>query len=367
VRWNFCIIRCSVVRYMMTPSSFETIWQAANELEAEGVRPTLAAVRTKVGSGSFTTITNAMAEWRKRRQQDARTPLEPLPDEINRHVDEIGQRLVNISQQLRTLGSEIWAKARALADEQLIGLRQRLDTEKEELGAQMTEAVQLADRLTEEAEGLRRQLSDYQPLQAEHHALKAHVAEAERRHAEELALARDESARREAATNDARAAEKAALDRAVRAETRIEALDDQLAEVTGKLQRLESEQAGVRARMTEAEQLADRLEKEGEVLRRQLADHQALHAEHQALEAHVVEVERRHADELARAAERTARQDKATAEAGTAEKAALERAARAEGQVEALKNQLAGMTALLQPGAKGSAKGFHRGGGQNGY
>jgi colicin import membrane protein len=307
-----------------------------------------------------------MAEWRKRRQQDARTPLEPLPDEISQHVDEIGQRLGDIGQQLRTLGSEIWAKARALADEQLIGLRQRLDTEKEELGAQMTEAVQLADRLTEEAEGLRRQLSDYQPLQAEHHALKAHVGEAERRHAEELALAREDAARREAAANDARAVEKAALDRAVRAEARIEALDDQLAEATGKLQRLESEQAGVRARMTEAVQLADRLVKEAETLRRQLADHQALQAEHQALAAQLAELERRRADELARAAERTARQDKAAAEAGAAEKAALERAARAEGQVEALKNQLAGLTALLQPGVKGSAKGSHPGGGQNG-
>jgi uncharacterized protein YydD (DUF2326 family) len=349
----------------MAPSTFETIWQAADELEAEGIRPTLAAVRNKVGSGSFTTITNAMAEWRKRRQQDARTPLEPLPDEISRHVDEIGQRLGDIGQQLRTLGSEIWAKARALADEQLIGLRQRLDTEKEELGAQMTEAVQLADRLTEEAEDLRRQLSDYQALQAEHHALKAHVAEAERRQTEELALAREEAAGHEAAASDARGVEKAALDRAVRAETRVEALDNQLAEVTGKLQRLEADQAGLHTRMTEAVQLADRLVKEGETLRRQLADHQALQAEHRALQADVAEVERRHADDLARAAERAARQDKAAAEAGAAEKTALERAARAEGQVEALKNQLAGLTALLQPDAKGSAKGSHRSGGKD--
>src|SRR5690242_21528007 len=48
--------------------------------------------------------------------------------------------------------------------------------------------------------------------------------------------------------------------------------------------------SGVRARMTEAVQLADGLEKEAEVLRRQLADHQALHAEHQALEAQLAEV-----------------------------------------------------------------------------
>jgi hypothetical protein len=35
----------------------------------------------------------------------------------------------------------------------------------------------------------------------------------------------------------------------------------------------------------------------------------------------------------------------------------VERAARAEGQVEALKDQLAELTTILQPGAKGPAKG----------
>jgi chromosome segregation ATPase len=134
-------------------------------------------------------------------------------------------------------------------------------------------------------------------------------------------------------------------------------LSDQLAETTGKLQRLEAEQASVRNQMTEAVQLADRLAGEAEDLRRQLADHQALQAEHQSLKAHLAEVERRHAEELARAAERAASQETAAAEAGAAEKAALERAARAEGQVEALKNQLAELTAILQPGRKGPAKG----------
>ena len=40
------------------------IHQAADELDAEGIRPTLAAVRKRVGSGSFTTISEAMTSWR---------------------------------------------------------------------------------------------------------------------------------------------------------------------------------------------------------------------------------------------------------------------------------------------------------------
>jgi chromosome segregation ATPase len=345
----------------MASVPIEAIWQAADALEAEGIRPTLAAVRNKVGGGSFTTITNAMGEWRKRRQQDALAPAEPLPDEISQHVDEIGQRLGDIGQQLRALGGEIWAKARALADEQLVGLRQRLEAEKAEIHERMTEAVQLADQLTEEAEGLRRQLADHQ---AEVAALKEQMAEMEQRSSAELARARDNASRYEIAAAEARAGEKAALERAVHAEDRVATLNDQLAQTTGKLQRLEAEQASVRDQMTEAVQLADRLTGEAEALRRQLADHQALQAEHQALKAHLAEVERRHAEELARAAEHTARQETAAAEAGAAEKTALERAARAEGQVEALKNQLVEMTAILQPGAKGSVRGSRSGGGK---
>jgi chromosome segregation ATPase len=223
----------------------------------------------------------------------------------------------------------------------------------------MTEAVQLADQLTEEAEGLRRQLADHQ---AEVAALKEQMAEMEQRSSAELARARDIASNYEIAAAEARASEKAALERAVHAEDRVATLNDQLAETSGKLQRLETEQASVRNQMTEAVQLADRLS--GEALRRQMADHQALQTEHQALKAHLAEVERRHAEELARAAERTARQETAVAEAGAAERAALQRAARAEGQVEALKNQLVELTAILQPGAKGPARGSRGGSGK---
>ena len=45
-------------------ASQEAIWAAADALVEAGERPTLAAVRKAVGGGSFTTISEAMAEWR---------------------------------------------------------------------------------------------------------------------------------------------------------------------------------------------------------------------------------------------------------------------------------------------------------------
>ena len=59
----------------------------------------------------------------------------------------------------------------------------------------MTEAVQLADQLTEEIEEVRRQLGDHQALLAAHEALEMHLAEMERHHAEELTRSHDKSAR----------------------------------------------------------------------------------------------------------------------------------------------------------------------------
>lgn len=46
--------------------SKEQIFAVADELDAAGQNPTLANVRKQLGSGSFTTISEAMNEWRAR-------------------------------------------------------------------------------------------------------------------------------------------------------------------------------------------------------------------------------------------------------------------------------------------------------------
>ena len=51
----------------------EQIWNAADEIDAAGQNPTLAAVRKAVGGGSFTTIQDAMTEWKARRAARGRS------------------------------------------------------------------------------------------------------------------------------------------------------------------------------------------------------------------------------------------------------------------------------------------------------
>ena len=45
----------------------ERIWTAADQLDAEGDRPTLAAIRKKLGGGSYSTISEAMRPCRPSR------------------------------------------------------------------------------------------------------------------------------------------------------------------------------------------------------------------------------------------------------------------------------------------------------------
>lgn len=54
--------------------SIEDVYSVADRLFESGQQPTLAAVRSALGGGSFTTISEAMKSWRSR-QQAAATPV----------------------------------------------------------------------------------------------------------------------------------------------------------------------------------------------------------------------------------------------------------------------------------------------------
>jgi hypothetical protein len=71
----------------------ESIWKAADALDAEGIRPPPAAVRRRIGSGSFTTISEAMSDWRAHRQAGARADQEPAPPEVAERAGTLASEL----------------------------------------------------------------------------------------------------------------------------------------------------------------------------------------------------------------------------------------------------------------------------------
>ena len=130
----------------------DEIWAAAQALAAAGERPTLAAVRKVVGGGSFTTISEAMAEWRARQEQPKAT-IDPAPERIGNQAAE--------------LAASLWAQASALAHEKLQAERAALETARQELEQERAEAAELADSLASELDQARTEIQ----------ALEARLAE----------------------------------------------------------------------------------------------------------------------------------------------------------------------------------------------
>lgn len=118
----------------------DQIFDVADELDANGQNATLAAVRKVLGGGSFTTISEAMTEWRERKAAKE-TPLrEPAPP--------------SIADRLSEFGAELWSMALDLANRRLAAEREALDAARVQLEAEKQEAAELADQVTGELEAL---------------------------------------------------------------------------------------------------------------------------------------------------------------------------------------------------------------------
>ena len=50
--------------------TIQDIHAAADQLQEQGVKPTLAEVRKALGGGSFTTISDAMQSWKREQQEE---------------------------------------------------------------------------------------------------------------------------------------------------------------------------------------------------------------------------------------------------------------------------------------------------------
>lgn len=206
----------------------EDIWRAADALDAEGTRPTLAAVRKKLGRGSFTTIQEAMSQWKNRQQNSKRTPSEPPPAEID--------------ERARALAAELWTIAQASADRALAGERDRMAEQEAVLRSQLAEAAEAADELGVEVERLTHDLADARSQAAVQEAMLVELAEAQRSAAAETERLKAAAAAAFEDAQDACSAEKAALQEAARAEGEIKALREQVATLASRLQPMTSDQ-----------------------------------------------------------------------------------------------------------------------------
>lgn len=120
----------------------ERLFQVADELDSKGINPTLAAVRKGLGGGSFTTISEAMAEWKARKAAKEKPLNEPAPQAV--------------AERLAELGGEIWAAALELANGRLAAEREALEKAKSQYEAEKAEAAELADQVAAELEDMKK-------------------------------------------------------------------------------------------------------------------------------------------------------------------------------------------------------------------
>ena len=130
----------------------EQIFALADELDAAGQRPTLAAVRKTLGGGSFTTISEAMNEWRGRKNAQTSTIREPAPQAV--------------TDKLAELGGDLWAVALEMANSRLAGEREALEVLRGEMEAARQEAAELADQLTIELDDARARMASLEMAEA---------------------------------------------------------------------------------------------------------------------------------------------------------------------------------------------------------
>lgn len=116
------------------------VFDTADQLVADGQNPTLANVRRALGSGSFTTISEFMTEWKAKQHVSNQPIIEAAPEAV--------------SQRLSELGNEIWAVALSMANARLSSEREALEQQRGELEAERREAVELADAISTDLDEL---------------------------------------------------------------------------------------------------------------------------------------------------------------------------------------------------------------------
>ena len=114
------------------------IHEVANQLSDKGIKPTLNAVRKELGSGSFTTIGEAMKSWRDAQETENNFVEVNIPDSLD--------------EKVKTLISSVWKEANQLANDKLNEDRKVLQETRERLEEEASESREAVKILEDEAE-----------------------------------------------------------------------------------------------------------------------------------------------------------------------------------------------------------------------
>ncbi len=110
----------------------EDIIHAAETLQKDGDKPTMASVREFLGGGSFATISPVLREWRESRKTTTAVVLD-MPGDLK--------------TVLERLGSEFWQASSGLANEKLVTVQAEAEVAVTEAQTERDETLQEVSRL----------------------------------------------------------------------------------------------------------------------------------------------------------------------------------------------------------------------------
>jgi len=245
--------------------TIQQIHAVADELHKDGIKPTLANVRKKLGGGSFTTISDAMQSWREENKEQQQLQQVDLPS--------------GISDRLQALGADLWQTAIGIANDRLSKERDALEVIKAKAQQDVDEYAESVKTLESEQKELLQQLdelndiantatADAQTAIAERDKLKEQLADTQ--HKLELANTATDTAQRQ-------------LD-----DTRTE-LDNAQAELTDKTSQVATLTANNNSKQSEIDRLKSELETSQSEIKELKAEVKTLNKEHNELNAQYAE------------------------------------------------------------------------------
>ena len=236
----------------------QQIHAVADELHEEGIKPTLANVRKRLGGGSFTTISDAMQSWRKEHKEEQQLQQVELP--------------TTISDRLQALGADLWQTAIDIANDRLSKERDALEVIKAKAQQDVDEYAESVKTLESEQKELLQQLDELNDIAntaiAERDKLKEQLAD--KQHKLELTNTATDTAQRQ-------------LD-----DTRT-ALDKAQAELTDKTSQVATLTANNNSKQSEIDRLKSELEASQSEIKELKAEVKTLNKEHNELNAQYAE------------------------------------------------------------------------------
>ena len=236
----------------------QQIHAVADELHEEGIKPTLANVRKRLGGGSFTTISDAMQSWRKEHKEEQQLQQVELPS--------------GISDRLQALGADLWKTAIDIANDRLSKERDALEVIKAKAQQDVDEYAESVKTLESEQKELLQQLDELNDIAntaiAERDKLKEQLAD--KQHKLELTNTATDTAQRQ-------------LD-----DTRT-ALDKAQAELTDKTSQVATLTANNNSKQSEIDRLKSELETSQSEIKELKAEVKTLNKEYNELNAQYAE------------------------------------------------------------------------------